>query len=157
MSEPAVNATPPKAAPSAAWWKYPVWLLLGVGFGAVLTKAQVISVIRVRRMFAFQEPHMFLVIGAAVVTGVISMFLVRALRKTRTDVSGQPMEFKKRPFQTGIVAGGLLFGVGWYFTAACPGPIYALIGTGTWTALAILAGALVGAFLYGWLKPKLPH
>ncbi len=112
-------------AVSTAWWKYPVWLLLGVGFGVVLTKAQVISVIRVRRMFAFQEPHMFLVIGAAVVTGVISMFIVRALRKTKTDVSGQPMEFKKRPFQTGIVAGGLLFGVGWYFTAACPGPIYA--------------------------------
>jgi len=142
---------------SVAWWKYPLWLLLGVGFGAVLTKAQVISVIRVRRMFAFQEPHMFLVIGAAVVTGVVSMFIVRALRKSKTDVSGQPMEFKKRPFQTGIVAGGLLFGVGWYFTAACPGPIYALIGTGTWTALAILAGALVGAFLYGWLKPRLPH
>ena len=69
------------------------------------------------------------------------------MRKSKTDVSGQPMEFKKRPFQTGIVAGGLLFGVGWYFTAACPGPIYALIGTGTWTAFAILAGALVGAFL----------
>lgn len=134
------------------WWKYPLWLLLGVGFGVVLTKAQVVSVVRVRRMFAFEEPHMFLVIGAAVVTGVISMLIVRALRPSQTDLSGQPMEFKKRPFQTGIWAGGLLFGAGWYFTAACPGPIYALIGTGTWTALVILAGALAGAFLYGWLK-----
>lgn len=142
---------------SLVWWKYPAWLLLGVGFGAVLTKAQVISVVRVRRMFAFEEPHMFLVIGAAVATGLVSMLLVKAWRKSQTDVSGEPMEFKKRPFQTGIVAGGLLFGVGWYFTAACPGPIYALIGTGTWTALIILAGALAGAFLYGWLKPRLPH
>jgi len=139
------------------WWKYPLWLVLGVAFGAVLTKAQVISVVRVRRMFAFEEPHMFLVIGAAVVTGVLSMLLLRALRPSLTDVSGEPMEFKKRPFQTGIVAGGLLFGVGWYITAACPGPIYALIGTGTWTALVILAGALGGAALYGWLRPKLPH
>lgn len=139
------------------WWKYPLWLLLGVGFGVVLTKAQVISVVRVRRMFAFEEPHMFLVIGAAVVTGVLSMLLVKALRKSQTDVSGEPMEFKKRPFQKGIVFGGLLFGVGWYFTAACPGPIYALIGTGTWTALVILGGALAGSFLYGWLKPRLPH
>lgn len=139
------------------WWKYPAWLLFGVYFGAVLTKAQVISVVRVRRMFAFEEPHMFLVIGAAVVTGVVSMLLVRALRKSGTDVSGQAMEFKKRPFQPGIVWGGLLFGGGWYFTAACPGPIYALIGTGTWTAWFILAGALVGAFLYGWLRPRLPH
>ena len=146
-----------KKTVTTAWWKYPLWLLLGVGFGVVLTKAQVISVVRVRRMFAFEEPHMFLVIGAAVVTGVISMLLVKALRKSKTDVSGQPMEFKKRPFQAGIVGGGLLFGVGWYLTAACPGPIYALIGTGTWTALFILAGALVGAFLYGWLKPRLPH
>ncbi len=139
------------------WWKYPAWLLLGVGFGAVLTKAQVISVVRVRRMFAFQEAHMFLVIGAAVVTGVISMFIVRALRKTKTDVSGVPMEFKKRPFQPGIWIGGLIFGVGWYITAACPGPIYALIGAGVWDALVILAGAIVGAFVFGWLKPKLPH
>jgi len=139
------------------WWKYPAWLLFGVYFGAVLTKAQVISVVRVRRMFAFQEPHMFLVIGAAVVTGVISMLIVKALRPSKTDLSGQPMEFKKRPFQAGIVGGGLLFGVGWYFTAACPGPIYALIGTGTWTAFAILGGALIGAFVYGLVKPKLPH
>ena len=57
-----------KTVSSTPWWKYPLWLLLGLGFGAVLTKAQVISVVRVRRMFAFQEPHMFLVIGAAVVT-----------------------------------------------------------------------------------------
>jgi uncharacterized membrane protein YedE/YeeE len=139
------------------WWKYPAWLLFGVYFGAVLTKAQVISVVRVRRMFAFQEPHMYLVIGSAVVTGVISMLIVKALRKSKTDVSGQPMEFKKRPFQPGIVGGGLIFGVGWYFTASCPGPIYALIGTGTWTAFVILGGALVGALLYALVRPKLPH
>jgi len=130
---------------------------MGIGFGAVLTKAQVISVVRVHRMFAFQEPHMFLVIGSAVVTGMIGVALLKAFRRTKTDVSGRPMVFKKRPFQTGIVAGGLIFGVGWYFTAACPGPIYALIGTGTWTAWIILAGAFAGAFLYGWLKPRLPH
>jgi len=140
-----------------SWWKYPTWLLLGVGFGAVLTKAQVISVVRVRRMFAFQEPHMFLVIGAAVVTGVVSMAILRALRPSKTDLAGEAMEFKKRPFQPGIILGGLTFGVGWYITAACPGPIYALIGTGTWTAVVILVGTLVGAALFGWLKPRLPH
>jgi uncharacterized membrane protein YedE/YeeE len=134
-----------------------LWLLLGVGFGAVLTSAQVISVVRVRRMFAFQEPHMFLVIGAAVVTGVISMLIVKALRKTKTDVSGEAMEFKERPMQPGIIIGGLTFGVGWYMTAACPGPIYALIGTGTWTAFAILAGALVGTLGFGLVKKYLPH
>ena len=80
-----------------------------------------------------------------------------AIYQVTAFVNNQPMEFKKRPFQTGIVGGGLLFGVGWYFTAACPGPIYALIGTGTWTALVILAGALARTLLYGWLKPKLPH
>jgi uncharacterized membrane protein YedE/YeeE len=81
---------------------------------------------------------------------------VRALRPSKTDLSGAPMEFKERPMQPGIIAGGLLFGVGWYLTAACPGPIYALIGTGTWTALFILAGALVGTFLYGLVKKFLP-
>ena len=142
--------------PSAAWWKYPLWVLLGIGFGAVLTAAQVISVVRVRRMFAFQEPHMFLVIGAAVVTGLLSMLVVKALRKTKTDLSGEAMEFKARPMQPGIILGGLLFGVGWYFTAACPGPIFALIGTGTWTAFVILGGALIGTFLFGAVKKYLP-
>lgn len=99
---------------------------------------------------------MFLVIAAAVVTGVVSMLIVKALRKSNTDVSGEPMEFRERPMQPGIIIGGLLFGVGWYFTAACPGPIYALIGTGTWSALTILAGALAGTLLFGLLKKYLP-
>lgn len=149
MSEPEKN--------SVVWWKYPAWLLFGVYFGAVLTKAQVISVVRVRRMFAFEEAHMFLVIGSAVVTGLVGLMILKRFRPSKRDVSGQPMEFKKRPFQTGIWAGGLLFGIGWYLTAACPGPIYALIGTGTWTALVILGGALLGAWAYAWAKPRLPH
>ncbi len=145
-----------KKTPATPWWKLVLWLVLGVGFGAVLTSAQVISVVQVRRMFAFQSPHMFLVIGAAVVTGVLSMALVRALRPSKTDLSGAPMELKERPMQPGIIAGGLLFGIGWYITAACPGPIYALIGTGTWTALVILGGALAGTFVFGLVKKFLP-
>lgn len=136
-------------------WKAPLFLLLGLAFGLVLTQAQVISVVRIRRMFSFEELHMYLVIGAAVVTGILATALLKFFRKSGTDIGGEKYEVKPRPFQKGIVFGGLMFGLGWYVTAACPGPIYALIGNGVWPAFAILAGSVVGAFLFGWLKPKL--
>lgn len=132
------------------FWKYPVFLLMGIAFGAVLTLSQVISFVRVRRMFAFQELHMYLVIGSAVLVGVVGVFLLKLWRKK--DVGGQAFEEKPRPFQPGIIGGSLIFGVGWYITAACPGPIYALIGTGEWTALLLLAGALVGVFIFSLFK-----
>lgn len=136
-------------------WKWPLFLILGAGFGLVLTQAQVISALRVQRMFSFQELHMFLVIGSAVVTGILGFALLKLLRKSGTDIGGEKYESKPRPFQKGIVFGGLIFGVGWYITAACPGPIFALLGAGVWPAFAILAGALVGAFVFSVLKPKI--
>lgn len=135
------------------WWKYPILFVLGSAFSVVLTKAQLISFVRIRRMFALTEPHLYLVIASAVAVGLISTFILKKV--TKKDVGGEPYTVKPRPFRFGIIAGGLLFGVGWYLTNACPGPIYALIGNLQWPALFILAGAFLGAFLYGVLKPKL--
>ena len=135
------------------WWKYPILFALGVGFSIILTKAQLISYIRIRRMFALVEPHLYLVIGSAVAVGLVSTLILKAI--TKKDIGGEEYKIKPRPIRFGIVAGGLIFGVGWYLTNACPGPIYALIGNAQWPAFYILGGALLGAFFYGVLKPKL--
>lgn len=130
-------------------------LLLGALFGIVLFKSEVSSWFRIQKMFRFEETHMYLIIASAVVVGILSVLLIRMLR-LRT-AQGTPARIRKKPFQKGTVLGGLLFGMGWAITGACPGPIYAQLGSGAYPALATFAGAFLGAYLYAWLHPRLPH
>ena len=130
-------------------------LLVGVYFGIVLTKSEVVRWQRVHDMFLFKEAHMYLIIGVGVVVAMISMLLIKKFQ-TKT-IEGVPVVYKPKPFQKGVIIGGTLFGAGWAITGACPGPIYAQIGGGAWMALFTLAGALIGMFVYANLKSKLPH
>jgi uncharacterized protein len=130
-------------------------LLLGTGFGVVLVKSEVVRWQRVHDMFLFREPHMYLIIGVGVLVAAILMQLVRRFRLKSID--GEPIVYKPKPWQKGIVFGGMMFGAGWAITGACPGPIYAQIGAGAWMALFTFAGAMIGMFSYAWLKPRLPH
>lgn len=130
-------------------------LAIGFLFGVVLVKSEVASWYRIQKMFRFQEAHMYLIIASAVVVGVLSVQLIKRLG-IRT-VSGETPVLKTRAFQKGTVIGGVLFGVGWAITGACPGPIYAQVGSGETLALFSLAGALLGAWLYAALRPRLPH
>ncbi len=129
--------------------------LIGAYFGMLLVKSEVASWFRIQKMFRFEEAHMFLIIGSAVVVGAISLLLIRKLGlKT---IGGQPIEAKGKRFQNGTIIGGVLFGVGWTITGACPGPIYAQIGSGEYLALITFAGVLLGAYAYAFLQPRLPH
>lgn len=130
-------------------------LLMGIYFGIVLTKSEVVRWQRVHDMFLFNEAHMYLIIGVGVIVAMVSMRVIKAIRAT--TVEGVPIKYRPKPFHTGVVIGGSLFGAGWAITGACPGPIYAQIGGGTWLAMITLAGALVGMYGYAILKPKLPH
>jgi len=132
-----------------------IYTVLGTFFGIVLTKSEVISWFRIQKMFRFEEPYMYLVIGSAVVTGALAVLLLKKLKLTAKD--GQPMDFSPKPFHKGFIIGGILFGMGWAITGACPGPIYAQVGTGAYPAIATLLGAILGAYFYHALKRKLPH
>lgn len=129
--------------------------LIGTIFGIVLTKSQVISWFRVQSMFRFEEAHMYLVISSAIVTGAISLWIIR--RFNLKTIQGEPVTVKTKPYQKGVIYGGIIFGLGWAITGACPGPIYAQIGGGEVLALVTFAGALIGAYLYAYLQPHLPH
>lgn len=129
-------------------------LLIGVLFGIVLTKSEVISWFRIQKMFRFEEAHMYLIIASAVLVGAIGVFLIK--RFNVKTIEGEPIVIKEKKWQKGVVIGGIIFGLGWAITGACPGPIYAQIGAGTWLALATFAGALVGAYLFAVLQPRLP-
>ncbi|MCO6176455.1 YeeE/YedE family protein [Flavobacterium sp. NRK F10] len=129
---------------------------IGIVFGIVLTKAEAISWYRIYEMFMFQSFHMYGIIAVAIATGVIGIQLIK--KKKIKDYKGFPIQFidKDRGFVR-YLAGGLLFGLGWGLVGCCPGPVFILLGTGAFSIIIVLAGALLGTFLYGILKDKLPH
>jgi uncharacterized membrane protein YedE/YeeE len=140
------------AAPSALWF-----LLLGTLFGIVLVKAEVVSWFRIQEMFRFQSFQMYGIIGTAVGTAALSIALLK--RFGLHTVNGAPIEIPPKELGRGFryIIGGALFGIGWALTGACPGPLFALTASGSTVYLAAIASALVGTWVYGYLRPRLPH
>lgn len=132
------------------------FFLTGIFFGIVLTKAEAVSWYRIYEMFQFQSFHMFGIIGVALVTGIIGLQLFKKL--IIKDYNGFPITIieKERGFWRYII-GGTLFGLGWALVGCCPGPIFILLGTGTYAIAVVLIGALLGTYIYGLVKDKLPH
>lgn len=135
--------------------KFASVLLIAAYLGILFTKSEVACWERIHDMFLFKEAYMYLIISLAIVVAMVSMFLIKKLGITTVD--GKPIVYEPKPYHTGVIIGGMLFGAGWAITGACPGPIYAQIGGGAWMALFTLAGALAGMFCYAALKPRLPH
>ena len=136
--------------------KYIKFFLVGILFGIVMSKAEIISWYRIYEMFKFQSFHMYGIIGSAVVIGVVSMFLFR--KKVVKTFEGK--EILVRPKKKGLyrnLLGGILFGLGWALAGACPGPMFVLVGKGVVSILVVIFGATLGAFFYGLLKDKIPH
>ncbi|MFM2213513.1 MAG: hypothetical protein RL427_776 [Bacteroidota bacterium] len=132
------------------------YVLVGFVFGVVLTKSEAISWYRIYEMFQFQSFHMYGIIMTAIATGVIGIQIIK--RKNLKDVDGNPIYIAdKEDGNVRYWVGGLLFGLGWALVGACPGPIFILLGAGFMSAGLLLFGALLGTFLYGVLKHKLPH
>ncbi|HMP29952.1 MAG TPA: YeeE/YedE thiosulfate transporter family protein [Saprospiraceae bacterium] len=129
--------------------------LVGLMFGFVFIKAEVVSWYRIVEMFQFASFHMYGVIGTAVVVGVISVALIKKL-KLKT-LEGEDIQIEYRPMTKGNFIGGLMFGIGWAITGACPGPLFALLGGGYLPITIVLISAILGTLVYGLIKDKLPH
>jgi len=131
------------------------YFVMGTLFGIVFVKAEVVSWYRIQEMFRLHSFHMYGVIGTAVVTGMLSVWLIKRFRvKT---MQGEPVVFHKKKFHWGNVIGGLLFGLGWAITGACPGPLFAQIGSGFVVVSVTLLSAIAGTWVYGLLRERLPH
>lgn len=132
------------------------YIIIGSFLGIVLYKSEAASWFRIYEMFQFDSFHMYGLIGTALVVGIV---LVQWIKKSkRKSFSGEPISIpdKERSFVRYII-GGTLFGLGWALAGACPGPIYILVGAGYWPMIIVLVGAVLGAFVYGIVRPKLPH
>ena len=137
------------------WWYNFKFLITGILFGIVLVKSEVISWFRIQEMFRLQSFHMYGVIGTAVVTGIITVWLLKKF-KVKT-IYGETIRFAQKKFNKGQVIGGLIFGFGWAMTGACPGPLFAQLGAGVTVIVVVIAGAVGGTWVYGKLRDKLPH
>ncbi|HOU46325.1 MAG TPA: YeeE/YedE thiosulfate transporter family protein [Chitinophagales bacterium] len=132
------------------------FLLLGIFFGIVLAKAQVISWFRIYEMFRFESFHMYGIIGSAVVLGIVIVQFIK--RSNLKSINGLPIVIApKATTYKASIFGGILFGLGWALVGACPGPIFILIGAGFWAFAIVLIAALLGTFVYGILSDKLPQ
>lgn len=140
--------------------KHPGWhnikyLIAGVLFGIIMVKSEVMSWFRIQEMFRLQSFHMYGVLGSAVITGMLSVWLIKKF-KIKT-IYGEPIHFIPKKFSRGTIYGGLLFGFGWAITGACPGPLFAQIGSGFTVVIVTLLSAIAGTWVYGKVRQKLPH
>jgi len=137
------------------WYHNLKYLVVGVLFGIIFVKAEVISWFRIQEMFRLQSFHMYGIIGSAVITGMISVWLIK--KRNIKTIYGEPIILHPKKFNKGQIYGGLLFGFGWAITGACPGPLFAQIGTGSTVIIVTLISAIAGTWTYGLLREKLPH
>lgn len=132
------------------------YLFVGFVFGVVLTKSEAVSWYRIYEMFQFQSFHMYGIIMVAVITGAIGIQLIK--RNNIKDIEDLPIEIlDKEPGSTRFWVGGVFFGLGWALVGACPGSIFVLLGAGFSPLILVFFGALLGTFLYGVIRDKLPH
>ena len=136
--------------------KYIKFFVVGIIFGIVLVKSEAVSWYRIFEMFKFQSFHMYGIIGTAVGTGIV-LLLISKFAKTKNILGTNiRVPIKDKGF-TRYILGGTIFGLGWALCGACPGPMYILVGTGLFSILIVIAAAILGTFVYGLLKTKLPH
>lgn len=142
-------------ASTETFWSNLKYLAVGVFFGIVFVKAEIVSWFRIQEMFRMASFHMYGVIGTAVAVATVSTIAIKKF-KIRT-IQGELVVFSERPFNKGNIFGGLLFGIGWAMTGACPGPMYGLVGSGFGVFAVAILSAVAGTYVYGLLQNKLPH
>lgn len=132
-----------------------IYLIAGTAFGLTLTKGEAISWFRIQEMFRFESFHMYGIFMTAIPTAALGLFVIRKWKLKTVD--GEPIEMPTKDYHHGIILGSLIFGCGWALTGACPGPLYAQLGSGILVTVVTLASAIAGTWVYGRLQAHLPH
>jgi uncharacterized membrane protein YedE/YeeE len=136
--------------------KFIKYIITGIFFGIVMSKSEAVSWYRIQEMFRFQSFHMFGVIGTAVFSGIFFTWLIRVWKVKNLKGDTIQLSDKDKSWKR-YLYGGIIFGLGWALTGACPGPIFVLLGQGYGVMLVVIIGSLLGTYSYGFFKSKLPH
>ncbi len=137
------------------WWYNFKYTIVGIVFGIVFVKAEIISWFRIQEMFQLTSFFMYGVIGTAVAVGAISVFTVKKLGLK--SIYGEQITFENKEINKGQIYGALIFGIGWAITGACPGPLFAQLGSGFTVVTVTIISAITGTWIYGKFREKLPH
>ena len=136
--------------------KFIKYLFVGIIFGIIMTKSEAVSWFRIQEMFRFESFHMYGIIGTAVVFGAILFAIIKKVNLR--NIQGDFIKFSPKSLSVPrYLLGGTIFGLGWAMTGACPGPLFTLVGHGIWSILLVIASAVLGTYVYGVLRPRLPH
>ncbi len=137
------------------WWYNFKYTIVGIIFGIVFVKAEIISWFRIQEMFQLTSFFMYGVIGTAVAVGAISVFIVKKLKLK--SIYGEVITFEDKEFNKGQIFGAMIFGTGWAITGACPGPLFAQFGSGYSVIIITILSAIAGTWVYGKFRDRLPH
>lgn len=136
--------------------KFFKYLIIGILLGITFTKSEIISWYRIYEMFKFESFHMYGVIGSAVLFGILFIQIIKRFGLKSTK--GEAIDLTPKAAGTPrYLLGGIIFGMGWAMTGACPGPMFVLIGNGSLVFLVVIGAALLGTYAYGLVRDKLPH
>jgi len=153
--KPNTGATPIKEENGQNPLELLMYLIIGVGFGIIFIKAEIISWFRIQEMFRLQSFFMYGVIGSAIVVGALSIQVIK--RFDIKTIKGEKIIIADKEFRKGQIIGGFIFGLGWALTGACPGPLFAQIGSGFTVIIVTLISAVAGTWVYGRFSDKLPN
>lgn len=133
-----------------------IYLFIGILFGITMFKSEAASWFRIYEMFKFESFHMYGIIGSALVIGII---MVQAIKRFKIkSIYGETIHFQPKVKRySRYIFGGIIFGLGWALAGACPGPMFTLVGVGYIPILVVILFSVLGTFLYGILRNKLPH
>ncbi|WP_300441997.1 DUF6691 family protein [Christiangramia sp.] len=136
--------------------KYITYILIGFFFGIIMYKSEAASWFRIYEMFEFGSFHMYGIIASALLLGILGVQFIK--RNNIKAMGGEEMQLKPKDKSVPrYLIGGIIFGLGWALAGACPGPMYVLAGSGYISILIVIAAALLGTFVYGLLRNRLPH
>lgn len=132
------------------------YLFIGILFGIIMTKSEAISWYRIQEMFRFQSFHMYGIIGTALAAGVVIIQVIKKIKMK--SLKGNTIQFQDKKMSIArYLFGGIIFGLGWALSGACPGPMFTLLGNGFTVFIIVIISAIAGTFVYGILRDKLPH
>ena len=132
------------------------YILVGMLLGFALYKSEAVSYFRIYEMFRFQSFHMYGIIGSAIAAGAIIVQIIKRRHLKNTAGEEIVIRDKARSIPRYLI-GGIIFGTGWALAGACPGPMFILLGAGHTVFIVYLLAAMTGTYLYGKLRPRLPH
>lgn len=128
-------------------------LLLGLGLilSGMANPAKVVGFLDVAGPW---DPSLGLVMGGGLVTGSIGFALLKNRPKT---LLGEPLNLpSSRRIDLRLIAGSILFGIGWGLTGICPGPGLVLLGAGVPEGVIYVISLLAGMTLYSVIE-RLRH